>query len=230
MTAELSSLRYELKMVSERQLLYEVRKWIRTHSWAFRRSYPSRQVNNIYFDTLDMDCLNDHLSGVSDRRKLRFRWYGEGCNAVNGSLELKQKSACVCQKIIQPIDATVNLETMQWEQIFAVLARHSNNMFRELLGVSRPVLINSYQREYYEAANEQTRLTLDYNLVAYDQHFYRKPNLIYRKPLLDLVIIEVKNDTQNSDHLANVLAEFPLRFGRYSKYAESVNGLSGCYE
>ena len=49
-------------------------------------------VNSLYFDTYEVGCLTDNLFGVSDRTKLRFRWYGDDFRRVRGHLELKGKS------------------------------------------------------------------------------------------------------------------------------------------
>ncbi len=86
------SLRYEVKMTCSEIHLPDARAWINLHPDLFSEAYPPRQVNSLYFDTRDLDCLNDNLIGTGQRKKLRLRWYGAGYDAVQGTLELKCKS------------------------------------------------------------------------------------------------------------------------------------------
>jgi hypothetical protein len=71
----MQSTRYEVKMACDQVYLPDVRAWVQLHPAAFIEAYPLRQVNSLYFDTLDGDCLNANLIGISERRKLRLRWY-----------------------------------------------------------------------------------------------------------------------------------------------------------
>ena len=94
--------------------------------------------------------------------------------------------------------------------------------FRAMLSMSIPSLINCYWREYYVSADGETRLTLDSELKAYNQLFYRCPNLHYQiMPQLDAVIIEVKARSNNA-RLSEILAGFPLRVDTYSKYVHAM--------
>ena len=210
-------------MVYDSLAIYEVRRWVRGHSHAFRTAFPPRQVNNIYFDTQDLDCLNDHISGVFERQKLRFRWYGKDLSRVKGHLELKHKSNRVGWKSSQDIDAVLDLEKMNWMELLRTLRNQANSTFREMLSVSQPISISGYRREYYESGDRNTRVTLDYDLFAFDQQLSGRPNLRYKTPMLNQMVIEIKCNSDNSAHLDGVLAEFPLRIVNYSKYLEPLD-------
>ncbi len=227
MTNRPTGARYELKLPYDGLHLYEVRQWIRLHSLAFVTAYPSRQVNNIYFDTTGLDCLNDHLMGVGYRRKLRFRWYGENLENAQGQLEIKQKSNRIGWKYTYPIKTSLDLAHMDWIQIHEVLKQHTEGILYEMVSVSRAVIINSYQRDYYVDYEGQTRLTLDYEIAAYSQRLALRPNLKFRVPLLNLVILEIKSEAQNGVDLSSVIAEFPLRISKHSKYVTGINAMSG---
>ena len=215
--------RYEIKLQYDGQHLYKVRQWIGLHSLAFIPAFPSRQVNNIYFDTSGLDSLNDHLSGVGERRKLRFRWYGEKIDCALGLLEIKQKINRIGWKYTTPIPTTLDLAHLNWAQIHEIIQQHTEGIFYEMISVSRPVIINSYQRDYYIASDGQTRLTLDYATKAYNQHLTHVPNIKFRVPLLNLLILEIKTETQHDVDLPRLVAEFPLRTEKHSKY---INGMS----
>ena len=227
MTNSQSSGRYEIKLQYDGLCLHNVRQWIRLHSLAFVPSYPSRQVNNIYFDTSGLDSLNDHLSGVGDRRKLRFRWYGENIEHGCGQLEIKQKINRLGWKYTFPIPTTLDLAHMNWAQIHEIIQQHTEGIFYEMVSISRPVIINSYQRDYFVASDRQTRLTLDYEIEAYDQQLAQAPNIKFLGPLLNLVILEIKCETETDADLPQVIDEFPLRTGKHSKYITGMSAMSG---
>lgn len=220
MDFDLNGNRYEIKMVFENANRFEVENWIRLHSYAFGTAYPDRQVNNIYFDTFSMDAYNDHIEGVGQRRKLRFRWYGPDLTRAHGQLELKHKSNFLGWKTIQPIRQTINLAESSWVEIQQTLQGEVKGGFQEMLAVSRPVLINAYQRQYFASADGEVRLTLDYDMHGYDQSLSVNSNIDFQLPSRDLVIIEFKTIAGNAKILADVLAEFPLYVEAFSKYVE----------
>jgi len=217
--------RYELKFPFENLSRFEMESWVRLHSWGFRVAYPPRQVNNIYFDSLSMDTFNDHIEGVPLRRKLRYRWYGRDLAQARGQLEVKNKSERAGWKLIQPVDEILHLDQMSWGEIMKVLRSHADGIFRELLEVSGPVLINHYQREYYVSGDGRVRLTLDYDLCSYRQWVDFFPNLSFKLPELDSVLIEIKSDVIHGREVSDVIAEFPLRAWRYSKYVDGMDSI-----
>ncbi|MFC1975735.1 VTC domain-containing protein [Chloroflexota bacterium] len=148
-------------------------------------------------------------------------------STVRGVLELKQKLGRQGWKETLPLDQTFNLTSNTWSQIMALLADSVNAVFGEYLAVSWPTLINNYMREYYESADGTTRLTLDYKLTTYNQRLSSQPNLRFQTPSLNIIIIEIKSNIHNSMRLADLLARFPLRVERYSKYVEAMNAISG---
>lgn len=216
------SSRCELKMLGKGVPVYRARTWIDTHSAAFSMAYPPRLVNNIYFDTVSLECLRDHLDGLSHRRKLRCRWYGKDLVAQGCSVEIKQKSGRLSWKDIQRINLPIDLRMKDWSKTMRFLRQQVNGAFRAMLSVSIPSLINCYWREYYVSADGETRLTLDSDLKSYNQLFYRCPNLHYQiMPRLDTVIIEVKARI-NNPRLSEIMAGFPLRVDAYSKYVHAM--------
>jgi hypothetical protein len=216
------SSRHELKMVANGVPVFRARTWINSHGAAFSAAYPPRFVNNIYFDTASLDCLHDHLAGLSQRRKLRCRWYGEAVVTKGYSVEIKQKSGRLGWKEIQRIDRPLDLRTRDWSETMHFLRRQANGTFRALLSMSMPSLINCYRREYYVSADGETRLTLDSDLKAYNQLFCQYPNFHSQiMPHLDAVVFEVKARGDNPD-LSGIMAGFPLRAERYSKYVHAM--------
>jgi hypothetical protein len=88
--------------------------------------------------------------------------------------------------------------------------------------VNQPTLLNRYQREYYVTPDGAIRATLDFDQVAYDQRLSPRPNLHARLPFDDTVVIEIKTDQEHAERLRQVVACFPTRRSRNSKYVGGV--------
>ncbi len=54
-----------------------IEQFIKQNKALFREVFHIRQVNNIYFDTAAYNDYFDNVLGVSDRKKIRIRWYGD---------------------------------------------------------------------------------------------------------------------------------------------------------
>ncbi|MBL7201586.1 MAG: VTC domain-containing protein [Anaerolineae bacterium] len=215
--------RYEVKMVCAEIYLPDVRSWVRWHPDAFAEAYPPRRVNNLYFDTYEADCVSDNLVGVSERAKVRLRWYGTDHSAVRGMLELKHKLNQVGWKERCPVPETLDLTTISWAELRQCLVGYAEGILSVWLAhADQPVLINSYTREYYESADRQVRLTVDSDQVVYAQVTYTAPNLLSRSVVESQIVIEVKAGVALHRRVSNVLSSFPLRTERHSKYVSGV--------
>jgi len=218
--------RYEVKLACAPERLAEVRFWVRDHPALFNETYPPRQVNNVYLDSTAGDDLNAHLSGIGRREKLRFRWYGEDHTAVRGTLELKSRSGHLGWKLQSPIPRSFDLSRITWSEWMAQVRALAEGPARVwLASVERPTLINQYRREYFEASEGQIRLTLDHPMSVYDQIMYASPNLSFAVPIERQVIVEIKASLALWRRLPEILARFPLRAARNSKYVHGMQGI-----
>jgi len=225
----IAGLRYELKLVCEPHRLAQARSWIRLHPAGFVVAYPPRRVNNLYLDTLHLSSLNDNLEGVSARQKLRLRWYGDEMREIQPYLELKQKRNLLGRKERFLLPCNLDL-TLPWREILEVMReetrflslRSQQNLVSMLQTINQPTLLNRYQREYYVTVDGAIRITLDFAQAAYDQRLSPRPNLHARLPIADTVVIEVKTGQEHAERLEEVVAQFPMRRSRNSKY---VGGL-----
>jgi len=203
--------------------LPDVRAWVNLHPAVFIEAYPPRQVNSLYFDTCEIDCLADNLIGTGQREKLRFRWYGDDYSAVRGALELKCKSNQLGWKEHYPISFTYDLTTTSWSTLLGHMRERVAGPFSVWLShLNQPTLVSSYMREYYESMDHQVRVTIDYDQAAYEQVTHLTPNLVIRAPVPSQIVVEVKADATLHRRVSDVLSSFPLQVGRNSKY---VNGI-----
>ena len=81
--------RYEIKFILNENELVEAYYFINMIG-AFK-SYQDRRVNSLYFDTVDYQGIRENLAGISNRFKLRLRWYGEINDKYNNKFILEKK-------------------------------------------------------------------------------------------------------------------------------------------
>ena len=85
-------MRYERKYRIEDLRLEMVHQIIKNHPSSFRKIYPDRQVNNIYFDTPNYTTYTENVMGIAQRKKFRVRWYGDRRDTrTKNNLEVKIK-------------------------------------------------------------------------------------------------------------------------------------------
>lgn len=219
--------RYEIKLVCPLDWLPQVESAVRLHLEGFRTAFPPRRVNNIYLDSWDTSGVTSNLDGVSERAKLRWRWYGPAWGGA-GQIELKRKRGLVGWKEVCAVPEPLDWRQQPWLEFLDALRQRADDRFKVWLSqVGSPTIVNHYERGYYVSWDGQLRLTLDTRQVVYDQRFSRYPNLRYRAPVADALIVELKADARLAKRLSVALNALPLRWDRNSKY---VNGFMATSE
>ena len=220
--------RYELKFVAPPDSAKWVIAQLKTHPALFKRAYPNRLVNNVYFDTENLEAYADNLSGISRRVKVRCRWYGSSDAPENGNLEIKLRRNQLGWKLQYPVTNFNLSHDDQW--------RHVINSLKENLpaegGIwleqyTRAVLINRYRRQYFISADTHYRVTVDDSVRTYNQWLSGRVNL--RRPaerMPDGVIVEVKFSQSEREKASAILDALALRRSRHSKY---MTGAEACF-
>jgi hypothetical protein len=217
-----TGLRYELKLVCDPHRLAQARSWIVLHPAGFAVAYPPRRVNSLYFDTPHLSSFDQNLAGVSERQKLRLRWYGESEREIEPVLELKQKCDLLGNKKQARLPCQLDL-TLSWREILGAVRACAEPEWRILLQTAdQPTLFSHYQREYYATPDGALRVTLDYACAAYDQRLSLRPNLRVPLPIADRVVIEIKAAPEHAERLQEAVAQFPALRTRNSKYVGSL--------
>ena len=166
--------RNELKFYCRTYELESVYLWLSQSLGQIERHFTKRIVNNIYFDTLDYQSMRDNLAGLSDRVKVRLRWYGD-CRqkAETASLEFKTRKNRLGGKTSQIINQ-LDLTT-QWLEIRRSIEKELNpeqqlifNHFR------RSVLQNRYLRSYFISRDKMVRITIDTDIEFFDLRLSNK--------------------------------------------------------
>ncbi|KAA3634606.1 MAG: VTC domain-containing protein [Bacteroidetes bacterium] len=187
---------------------------LRVHPAGFRVLHPDRQVNNIYFDTIDLTTFHQNVAGINQRKKFRMRWYGDDVETMKKSqFEIKIKHNELGTKKV----------TKCGKLKFSDLSKITDlaNEYSETFAPLYPTLMNAYTRSYYTSADGRFRVTIDRNLYYYSllgqTKFYG-----YRVEEPG-VILEVKYEEADDNLAGFVLQNLPYRHTKSSKY---VNGVS----
>ncbi|MCL0053647.1 polyphosphate polymerase domain-containing protein [Dehalococcoidia bacterium] len=219
--------RLEIKFVFPGRMLTDARLRVLLHPMGFARAYPARQVNNVYFDDPDLETLQMNQGGISQRVKVRVRWYGDIERMRQPVLELKIKSGSAGRKLQYPLESEYDLSDIRWSSLTrAVLQAMPSSMVRYAGYTAYPALLNSYQREYYATLDGTIRATIDHGIRSFDQRLNAEAN--WQRPNLqsDIVVVEFKADMTNEADLRRATSAFGWRISRNSKY---VRGLASTH-
>lgn len=212
-------MRFEIKSSYPPYFDSQLLAWVKSHAMGFRVAYPARRVNNVYFDTIDLRALQENIAGISERCKVRYRWYGHDELPGPGTLEFKNKRTALGWKDNFRIEESPYASGDNW-RAFQRKLRHAlppaaRVMFDEHGEVA---LINKYDRRYFESRDGRVRITLDSNQTMFDQMRSARPNITRRFNLPGVNILEVKCEDTDHEAAVRALADCPVRIARFSKY------------
>jgi len=218
------TLRREIKFVANVAFLIQIDFWIAKTRLLLKKHYDDRMVNNIYYDTYACKTYADNLDGISERSKLRYRWYGTSLSPSNGAIELKKrKNACGTKKtkIIQGVN---NNETHN-SLISKIRDAVDETWLPALNYYSTPIVLNQYMRSYYISNCERFRVTLDRKHSVFDQRMSKYINIRKKANTSQYLVLEIKFHPDLSDCLSSMIGDIPMRISRNSKYINSVNSI-----
>jgi len=215
-------LRHELKFIAVWPISYRIQELIKLNPGQFSEIYKPRFINNIYFDSVDFKDYTDTINGISNRKKIRVRWYGNFFGLINDPvLEIKEKKGMAVRKTLHSFP---NFQLKPSMNIRSILQNISKTDCYQFIKNRKPSVINRYERKYFLSRNRRFRLTLDTN-----QQF-SNPNNINSPKKIDLIqpkrtIIELKYDIQWAKDAANVTDALKLRLNKNSKYINTLKTL-----
>lgn len=209
--------RYEIKFLVAAQEELRILDWF-TNAAFFYRSYPSRQINSVYLDSLDYDCARTNLDGTGWRSKYRIRWYGDYSSTGDKKFEAKIKRGRLGIKHTENIDFEMaNFSYVDTETIEnAVKSINVLNNDPVIAINITPNLYVGYRREYYQGPYG-IRVTLDRGMHFQDlTRIHSGINSRFESD--DRLVIEFKFPPQIKDQVSEIMTTFPFSATRSSKY------------
>ena len=217
---------------SDKNLRFERKYWLDTNkssifknilkSKQFNEIYKKRRVMSLYFDTLNFKFFRENIEGVGNRIKPRLRWY-QGIqenkpDEINARLEIKKKIGFVGNKL--------NFKIGKYKNIYELIKSINQFDFQEKISnivniQVFPILITSYDREYYLSKDKLFRSTIDTNLKVSSVK-----NISHKIPMFK-DIMELKYDLINDNNFRNkfISSDFKLRHQKFSKYVVGILNL-----
>tara|TARA_Y100000589_G_C27140887_1_gene624657 strand:+ start:675 stop:1349 length:675 start_codon:yes stop_codon:yes gene_type:complete len=186
-------------------------------NFFFKFQYPKRKVNSIYFDDLKLSSIRENLDGISNKRKVRIRWYGNSKKLISPILEIKSKKGYETKKESIRINKLNNFEYLNPGNL-EIIAREINKITNSKKTIF-PILTTNYEREYFISNHNEIRATVDFNLESI---FLKNLSEIYqKKKYLPETILELKYSTKIDKLVRSKLDEISLRLSKNSKYINS---------
>ncbi len=220
--------RYERKFFIDEMSRNGVEHLVKMHPSFFREIHHERTVNNIYLDTPDFRSFHDNVDGLSERTKVRIRWYGEREGLIERPvLEFKIKSDMVGRKDLFPLSPLSIHDGLDTDEVFSTL-RDSKIEGEARLRVERLEckMLNRYTRRYYESLCKRYRITIDSDLEFYRlQRFGNR--FLDRIEAPQCVVLEIKYDRDDDTEADQISAKFPFLVSKMSKYVYGVDHLWG---
>ena len=185
-------------------------------------SYPDRYVNSLYFDDIYYNTIHDNLAGVSNRRKLRLRWYHDNDEQVISGLVLESKirdGRLGYKQQFKINDSSSSLFDVKLSDMVDYINDNlSDDDARALL--SNDYYISTlqvmYSRAYFEDCNE-LRVTLDNNISFRAVHPYDElsKSAIASYPL---TVMELKFPLDMKMYVSDLIRSLHFTPKRHSKY------------
>jgi len=209
--------RYEVKFPIKKVNEAVFYTWLTKNS-NYKKEYNTRLVNNIYFDTSNLNSLKENIIGLGNKTKVRLRWYGDNDSKI--FLEFKIKFNRVGKKIIIPLE--IKLNKINLKKVFTkqlLKNEYYNSEIVNFLNNKKliPVTKVSYKRKYYKINND-LRFTYDEKI---NYSLYKVNN--FSKPLYDdFNVLEMKVNSNGKEENINYLKKVPFPNTRFSKYLRSM--------
>jgi hypothetical protein len=221
------NIRYERKFVVSDITLNQLGSLIKTHPFFFFEIYPARFVNNIYFDSFNLENYFDRISGASNSVKIRIRWYGELFGYIEKPfLEIKTKEALIGDKkrfLLPSFSLGSDFTLNKIQQVF--LNSDIPEFLKAQLMTMECTLLNHFKRKYFQSVNKDFMLTIDSEITYYA--IRTGENTFLNKSVeTSVLVLEIKYPPDMDDIASNITNFLPFRLSRNSKY---INGIEKIY-
>jgi hypothetical protein len=183
-------------------------------------------VRSVYFDDAQRSACRANVDGLSQRSKLRLRWYDSPLPERECYLEIKWRDNRVTGKYRLQLRSRDELGTLPYAALLDRLAAVVPAVYLPtLLRYPEPTVLVEYRREHFVAPERPLRVTLDYGLVYYDQTGKQRISTAFGRRHEGLVVLEGKLPVGCERELRSFLQPFGARIARCSKYVHGCQRL-----
>lgn len=178
-------------------------------------------VRSLYFDTIYDNDFNDKVEGVELRRKIRLRVYN--ADDEFALLEMKQKEG------MNQLKRSLRITRKEAEELskrnYSVLLNHKEDFAKECYAIMNmqcylPKTIVQYNRKAFVAKENNTRITIDSNILSTETCFnlFDKSLNLYPVFNKDNIVLEVKYDGFLLGYIKDILESVNKSELSMSKY------------
>ena len=217
-------MRYERKFTSENQIKDSLYYYL--YDINFREAYPSRNITSIYYDTHDFLLYNISEEGISDRSKIRLRFYNQNTDKV--IIEYKLKASDQGWKTYS--DLSIKENCFHILNLPKPKFNYNNKICipKSIDAYYLPTLLVMYKRNYFISPEGTIRITLDYE-IEYAR--VREANIYLNNPIgiktyINVVEIKYNAEISEPEIINKVSDKLNLTLSRFSKYC---NGIQTCF-
>ena len=216
-------MRFEIKFAYPPHFEGEVRNWLLSHSCLFSQAYPVRRVQNVYFDTFDLQAFGENLaesvgaarSGFAGTAKTVFFRPAHSRSRTSTVSWVGRTVASSKQPHFKPATVGATCAARSGPPCHTTSAWYFDEY-------PQTILINRYTRSYLESRDRRLRVTLDSEQEMFDQMRSQFPNVSRRTNIPDVHVLELKCDAEHKQLATRALGTCPVRGSRFSKYTVGV--------
>ena len=221
---DLKDYRFERKFFIQNKNIVPVETLIKLNSSGFNEIFYERYVNNIYFDTANLELLKANEYGFSKRAKFRVRWYGNIFGLIEKPvLEIKIREGQLNRKESFGINSfELEKESNPEFLINEITKSDISDYIKSRIGNLKPVLLNRYRRKYFLSGDGNYRITLDKDLIYYN---IKNFDVFFLNTLHQ--VLELKYNPEFDEAANTISNQFPFRLSKNSKY---VTGMHKIYD
>jgi|TARA_B110000967_G_C18672737_1_gene453919 SPX domain protein involved in polyphosphate accumulation len=211
-------MRNEIKVPLSQNFNLYFNQWINFEK-KFSKPYQDRYIHSIYFDDHNYSTAQDNLSGISNRRKYRVRWYNDKCDEFTYEVKIKKNN----------MGEKISLNTKNYNKNIENLFSFKNKFLKEDK--------NKFFLEHVENFNLKPKLKVKYLRsyflysgkvrVTYDQKInYKLYNNFNRNDLRiddSMNVIEFKFAPHDTNLALELIRESKFLPKRFSKYLRGLH-------
>ena len=211
-------MRNEIKIPVNKDFSFIFNNW-KDFQNKISRPYQDRFINSIYYDDENFTTAQDNLSGISNRRKYRIRWYGS--ELKNFLYEIKIKRNNLGKKI----SLKTNQDEINLENLFSFnnrfLNKKENKFFLDYLDSFnlKPQLKVSYLRSYF-LYEGKIRITFDQK-INYSLANTNSSGINLTRDSMN--VVEIKFEPENINFAFKLIKESKFIPKRFSKYLRGLH-------